>query len=107
LAVGVLPASAAPPSGWQPMVGVVGLVDLDGPSPAPQALAGLRVYAGYAGWSAGQLEEEVAEGSWLVVPARPSDLLSLHPEGIWREVVRRQGDDLSFWSTLPEDPSEN
>ena len=34
-------------------------------------LRSVRVYAGYAGWGAGQLEDELDEQSWVVLPARP------------------------------------
>ena len=39
-------------------------------------LTGLRVFAGYAGWSPGQLAGEIAEGAWACVPGRPDDVLS-------------------------------
>lgn len=38
------------------------------------------VTLGYAGWGAGQLEEELAQNSWLTVPAKPSILFDLPPE---------------------------
>ncbi|TXI78779.1 MAG: YqgE/AlgH family protein [Dechloromonas sp.] len=38
------------------------------------------VTLGYAGWSAGQLEEEIAQNSWLTVAAKPSILFDLPPE---------------------------
>jgi len=106
LALGLV-ADASPPAGWRRMAGRVGLVDLDGPVPAGGSLAGLRVFAGYAGWGPEQLEAELAEGAWLVVDARDSDLISPSPETLWREVLRRQDDDLRFWTTFPEDPSLN
>ena len=111
LAVGVLAdnddAAVPGPRGWRRMAGRVGLVDLDGPLPADGTFAGLRVFAGYAGWGAGQLEGELEEGSWVVVDARDADLLSPRPETLWREVLRRQEDDVRFWTTFPEDPSAN
>lgn len=107
LAVGVLAAAQAPPDGWRSMGGRVGLVDLAGPHPVDGQLAGLRVFAGYAGWSAGQLERELEEGSWLVVEAQEQDLLSPQPEGLWREVLRRQQDDVRLWATFPDDPALN
>lgn len=106
LALGVI-ADSAPPLGWRQMAGRVGLIDLDGPLPLGGELAGLRVFAGYAGWAPEQLEAELAEGAWLVLEARDSDLISPQPETLWREVLRRQQDDLRFWTTFPDDPSAN
>lgn len=106
LALGVV-SDAEPPLGWRQMSGRVGLVDLDGPLPAGGELAGLRVFAGYAGWAPEQLEAELAEGAWLVLESRDSDLISPQPETLWREVLRRQDDDLRFWTTFPDDPSVN
>lgn len=107
LAVGVLSTSSRPPEGWQSMGGNVGLVDLAGPPPLEGQLAGLRVFAGYAGWSAGQLESEIEEGAWLVTAALEGDLLSPSPEHLWRDVLRRQEGDVRLWTTLPDDPSLN
>jgi putative transcriptional regulator len=89
------------------MAGRVGLVDLEGPLPGAGELAGLRVFAGYAGWAPGQLEAELEEGAWLVVEALDSDLTSPQPETLWREVLRRQDGDARFLTTFPPDPSAN
>ena len=84
------------------------MVDLDGsPDDFLGRLAGLRIYAGYAGWGAGQLEDEIAEGSWHVVPAQSSDLFSDSPDRLWREILRRQPPPLSMLATLPEDVTLN
>lgn len=107
LAVGVVPNVAARPIGWRQMAGRVGLVDLDGPTPRSGDFLGLRVFAGYAGWGAGQLEGEIGTGSWLVVDAIESDLMSPAPERLWREVLRRQRGDTQYWSNLPDDPGQN
>lgn len=96
-----------PPPGWRHMTGRVGMVDLEGQPPAAGRLLGLRVFAGYAGWSGGQLEGELAEGSWVVVDAREEDLMSAQPETLWSEVLRRQDDDTRFWTTFPADPTVN
>lgn len=93
---------------WQPMHGRVVLVDLAGPVPDAGTLQGLRVFAGYAGWSAGQLESEIAEGAWLVVDADEKvDLFSPRPELLWSQVLRRQPGELRLWSTCPADPILN
>lgn len=105
IGLALLQPGATEPSGWRRMTGSIGLIDLD--EPVGEGLAGLRVYAGYAGWGAGQLEQEIAEGAWLVVPAEPSDLLADDPEGLWRGVLTRQPRPDSFLLTLPVDPSQN
>lgn len=106
IAIGVA-APGSSPDGWRAMHGRIGLVDLDGPPPSPGEFDGLRVYAGYAGWSAGQLEAEILEGAWLVVPTEDSDLWRRDTETLWRDVLRRQADDTRFWATLPDDPADN
>ncbi len=107
LAVGVVIDATEQPIGWRQMAGRVGLVDLDGPVPRNGEFLGLRVFAGYAGWSPGQLESEIEEGSWLVVPAVEDDLISPAPELLWNEVLRRQVGETRYWSTFPEDPGQN
>lgn len=107
LAVGVVQDVADRPLGWRQMTGRVGLVDLDGPEPHDGEFLGLRVFAGYAGWSSEQLEEEIAEGAWIVVPAQESDLMSPSPDLLWSEVLRRQRGEIRFWATLPDDPAMN
>lgn len=106
LALGVI-ADVAPATGWRQMAGRVGLVDLEGPLPRDGQFVGLRVFAGYAGWEPGQLEDELEEGAWLCVDALDADLVSPQPETLWREVLRRQDDDVRFWTTFPDDPSTN
>ena len=76
----------------------------------PQTLGPLRrarVYAGYAGWGAGQLEAELDENSWLVIPATPEDVFTQDPGGLWSAVVRRLGPDYGLMATMPVDPSMN
>jgi putative transcriptional regulator len=110
LAVGSVTAPPADdsPSGWREVAGTIGLVDLDSePDDLVGRLTGLRVYAGYAGWGAGQLEAELAEGSWHVVPAHHTDLFTDHPDRLWREILRRQPPPLSMLATLPEDATLN
>ena len=50
-----------------------------------------RVFLGYAGWGAGQLEREIAEGSWLVVPVSPELVFEERHERLWEQAVRSLG----------------
>jgi len=67
----------------------------------------MRIFAGYAGWSSGQLEGEITEGAWYVVPSEPDDVFSLDPDGLWRRVLRRQHDQMAYLATYPDDPAQN
>jgi len=67
----------------------------------------LRVFSGYAGWAAGQLEAEVVEGAWYVVDSLPDDVFAVEPETLWRRVLRRQGWPLAAVATCPADPTLN
>ena len=66
-----------------------------------------RVFAGYAGWGAGQLEAEIEESSWILEPALPEDVFTEDPEGLWSGVLRRKGSQYLILSTMPFDPSLN
>jgi putative transcriptional regulator len=66
-----------------------------------------RVFAGYAGWGPGQLEAELEDGSWVVVPAAPADIFTADPRGLWSEVLRREGGGLAVLAMLPDDPRVN
>lgn len=86
----------------------VGTVDLDGPVPGGAAgLHGVRGFAGYSGWGPGQLDGEIATGSWFVVDRRPDDLWSDEPAGLWHRVLRRQPGPLAQFANAPIDPSTN
>jgi putative transcriptional regulator len=110
LAVAVLhgPDDDDTPVGWRPLYPGAGLVDLDAPPELLSGvLTGMRVFAGYAGWGPGQLEGEVAEGAWYVVPAETEDLLCHDAELLWQRVLRRQPGELAFVATCPVDPTQN
>jgi putative transcriptional regulator len=76
----------------------------------PAELGGIRrarVFAGYAGWSPGQLEEEFDEEAWIVTPALPDDVFSDEPERLWEHVLARLGSAYAMLRTMPFDPSAN
>jgi putative transcriptional regulator len=76
----------------------------------PAALGELRrarVFAGYAGWGPGQLDDELAEGSWIVEPAVPDDVFTDDPDGLWSAVLRRKGGPFSVLASMPPDPNRN
>ncbi len=74
---------------------------------SPPTVEEVRLFAGYAGWSAGQLEAEVEEGAWWVLDALPVDAFSPAPEELWGDVLRRQGPPIAFAASYPPDPTLN
>ena len=99
-------AGRGPPDVWTRITGPIGLLDL---SAGPDALAvdRLRVFSGYAGWSARQLDAEIASGDWFVVESGPGDCFSEEPDELWRAVLRRQSGSLAMVATFPPDPRLN
>lgn len=49
----------------------------------------LRVYVGYAGWGGGQLDAEVRQGAWRVLPADARLVFDPDPSSLWRRMIER------------------
>ena len=112
LGVALLRDAANAPVGFRALDdtldGRVGLVDLDTPVELiAGSLAGLRIFAGYAGWGAEQLAAEIEEGSWYVVQGEVPDAFRVDPTELKRDVLRRQPGELAWHSTRPVDPDLN
>lgn len=106
----VLPGEDPVPGGpgWARLLDDVGTLDLElDPEVVGDRVAELRVFSGYAGWAAGQLEGELEAEAWWVVPAEAGDPFSAKPERLWAEVLRRQRGPLQLVSSYPEDPTAN
>jgi len=94
--------------GFSRIAGQVGTVDLaSDPGPIQEGLIGVRVFAGYAGWLPGQLENEISDGSWFVFDALPGDAFAPRPDDLWSMVLRRQGGILAAVAHFPADPTFN
>ena len=108
LAVALAAPGGEDGAGFRPVHGRLGLLDLDTPRELVEGTVDrLRIFAGYAGWSAGQLEAEVAEGSWYVVPGEVEDVFGDEAPELRRQVLRRQPGDLALHATRPADPELN
>jgi putative transcriptional regulator len=107
LAVALLRDHRAVP-GLRPLTDRLAIVDLEGEADDIDAAAdGIRIFAGYAGWEAGQLEVEIESGDWYVVPSLPPDVFQADPTGLWREMMRRQPGELAWHVNRPADPELN
>lgn len=104
-AIIALARTYGPSDGVQPVLPGVGVVDLSAdPTELGTAIAGIRMFAGYAGWGGRQLESEIDQGSWFIIDAEAEDVFSDEPGALWRRVLRRQG---GVFTTIPADPTAN
>jgi putative transcriptional regulator len=91
-----------------PIMGTIGFAALDeGADEIAARTRRRRVFAGYAGWGAGQLEAELAAEDWIVEAPIPDDVFSEDPESLWRAVLSRKGGIFELVSRMPDDPSVN
>jgi putative transcriptional regulator len=69
--------------------------------------AAVRLFVGYSGWSAGQLEGEIEQGSWIRQPASAGKVFTLNSDTLWQGVLREKGGRYRALSNYPLDPSLN
>ncbi len=67
----------------------------------------IRFFAGYSGWSAGQLQDEYDENAWIVTEADTDFLFKTPPKDFWREILKKMGGKHKAMAHYPTDPSLN
>lgn len=101
-------ASDEASEGWAPVLGSLGTVDLGrDPDDVPGPLHAVRLFAGYAGWAAGQLEAEIDANAWLPVAVRAGDAFGPDAARLWRHVLARQPGRTAWLANFPDDPTTN
>lgn len=90
-----------------PLFGLLGFPSLDEPADVRVATTRRRVFAGYAGWGAGQLEDELGREDWILERALADDAFTEEPGELWAGVLRRKGGVYELVARMPEDPSVN
>ncbi|MEI6275216.1 MAG: YqgE/AlgH family protein [Prolixibacteraceae bacterium] len=66
----------------------------------------VRFFLGYSGWSAGQLETEIADRSWIVTEPTVESILS-SDENFWNDSINSIGGNALLWKNFPENPEFN
>ncbi len=88
--------------------GRVTMVDLDAdPDTIAPVVEGVRIFAGYAGWTFGQLEGELERDDWIVLSALASDVITPPRTDVWARVLRRQPLPLSLLASHPIEVEKN
>lgn len=72
-----------------------------------QQAENIKLFIGYSGWGAGQLEQEIAQNSWYVSDADAELIFDTPPKDIWRATLRRMGGNFKVLSHYPTDPRLN
>jgi putative transcriptional regulator len=67
----------------------------------------LKLFVGYAGWSPGQLEKEMKDGSWLVTDVSEDLLFEAEAQTAWKQAVKSLGRDFAHMLNLPLNPQLN
>ena len=67
----------------------------------------IRFFLGYSGWSAGQLERELKENSWVIAKVNSSIVLTNRGEDIWKRVLRSFKNKYRMWADFPDSPEMN
>lgn len=69
--------------------------------------AQIRFFLGYSGWSAGQLERELKENSWVIARIRPDVVMTSRGQDTWRKVLKSLDGKYRIWADFPESPEMN
>jgi putative transcriptional regulator len=67
----------------------------------------LKMFAGYAGWSPGQLEDEMKREAWLTHPASLDLVFETPSEQLWKKILGTMGWKYKLLAQMPEDLSAN
>jgi putative transcriptional regulator len=67
----------------------------------------IRFFLGYSGWSAGQLQKELNENSWVIARVPPETVMKSRGEDSWREILRSINKKYKIWADFPESPEMN
>ena len=67
----------------------------------------MKVFSGYSGWSAQQLEGEILQKMWTPVDVYNLDYTSPNDHGLWKNIMQNLGGEYLLWANAPEDVSMN
>ena len=67
----------------------------------------VRLFVGYSGWGAGQLEKEIEEGSWIVANVSPELIFETDPDQLWKRAIESLGSNFAYLVNMPINPQLN
>ncbi|HNW57815.1 MAG TPA: YqgE/AlgH family protein [Bacteroidales bacterium] len=67
----------------------------------------IRFFLGYSGWSAGQLERELKEDSWVIAKVKSEIIMNNRGNDAWKLVLRSFKNKYRMWADFPDSPEMN
>ncbi|MGD0581733.1 MAG: YqgE/AlgH family protein [Bacteroidales bacterium] len=67
----------------------------------------IRFFLGYSGWSAGQLERELKENSWVIAKIRSDAVMASRGQDAWRKILKGLNSKYRIWADFPDSPEMN
>ena len=67
----------------------------------------IKIFAGYAGWASGQLEDELKRDTWMIHPASLDLIYTSAPNTLWQSILKEKGGIYRLLADGPEDLSWN
>jgi putative transcriptional regulator len=67
----------------------------------------IRFFLGYSGWSAGQLEKELKEDSWVIARVKSDIIMNNRGDNTWKIVLRSLKSKYRMWAEFPDSPEMN
>ena len=71
------------------------------------SVSDIKVFSGYSGWSAQQLEGEIERKMWTVVDVYNLDYTSANDQNLWKSIMQNLGGEFLLWANAPENVSMN
>jgi putative transcriptional regulator len=67
----------------------------------------IRFFLGYSGWSAGQLDRELNEDSWVIATVSSDIIMDNRGDDTWKNVLRSFKNKYRIWADFPDSPEMN
>ncbi|MBN2482541.1 MAG: YqgE/AlgH family protein [Bacteroidales bacterium] len=70
-------------------------------------VSNIRFFLGYSGWQSNQLDDELAENSWIIADISPEEIMTPMNKHFWKKALNRMGTKYQMWANFPENPQMN
>jgi len=67
----------------------------------------IRFFAGYSGWDAEQLNEEIKDNGWIINKSDKDICMQYSTPNLWSDLIKTKNPKHAIWANIPKDPSMN